>query len=104
MPNYYYRMNGLGRFSDGSGCGNELATERPMVRKLIIDSLLYWLKEYKVDGFRFDLMALIDIDTIEEAIKELRKIKPDILIYGEPWAGGKTTLPNEKNDHQRQTN
>lgn len=96
MPNYYYRMNGLGRFSDGSGCGNELATERPMVRKLIIDSLLYWLKEYKVDGFRFDLMALIDIDTIEEAIKELRKIKPDILIYGEPWAGGKTTLPNEK--------
>lgn len=96
MPNYYYRTKGLGRFSNGSGCGNELATERPMVRKFIIDSLLYWIEEYKIDGFRFDLMGLIDIDTIEEAIIEMRNIRPDILIYGEPWTGGSTILAREK--------
>lgn len=96
MPNYYYRNNEDGSFSNGSGCGNELASERPMVRKFIIDSLLYWVNEYKVDGFRFDLMALIDIDTIEEAIEKMRKIKPDIFIYGEPWAGGITSLSDTK--------
>lgn len=96
MANYYYRTNELGEFSDGSGTGNELATERPMVKKLIIDSLLYWLNEFKVDGFRFDLMGLIDIDTTEEIIQELRKIKSDILIYGEPWVGGDSILPIDK--------
>lgn len=96
MPNYYYRDKVDGTFSNGSGCGNELASERPMVRKFIIESLLYWVNEYKVDGFRFDLMALIDIDTIEEAITRLREIKPDIFIYGEPWTGGITTLSDTK--------
>lgn len=96
VPNYYYRTLADGSFSNGSGCGNEIATKRPMVRKFIIDSLLYWVNEYKVDGFRFDLMALIDIDTMEEAIIQLRKVKPDILVYGEPWSGGISTLPHNK--------
>mgnify|MGYP002713707775 FL=1 len=95
-PNYYYRMNKDGTFSNGSGVGNELATEMPFVRKLIIDSLKHWVKEYKVDGFRFDLMALIDIDTIKIALKELRKINPNLIIYGEPWMALGTTLPYEK--------
>jgi pullulanase len=96
MPGYYYRNLEDGTFSDGSGCGNEIASERPMVRKFIIDSLKYWVNEYKVDGFRFDLMALIDIDTIEEVLSQLRQIKPDIFIYGEPWTGGPTTLQDNK--------
>lgn len=105
MPGYYYRNLEDGTFSNGSGCGNEIASERPMVRKFIIDSLKYWVNEYKVDGFRFDLMALIDIDTIEEAILSLRQIKPDILIYGEPWTGGPTTLQdNKKTTKGKQSN
>ncbi len=95
-PNYYYRMNKDGTFSNGSGVGNELASERPFVRKLIIDSLKHWVTEYKIDGFRFDLMALIDIDTIKLALKELRKINPNIIIYGEPWMALGTTLPYNK--------
>ncbi len=92
MPGYYHRMKPDGTFSDGSGCGNEIASEKPMVRKFIIDSLKYWVNEFKVDGFRFDLMALTDMDTIEEAVNTLRDINPDILIYGEPWAGGPTLM------------
>ncbi len=84
-PKYYHRTNCDENFSNGSGCGNELASERPFVRKLIIDSLVYWAKEYKIDGFRFDLLALIDLETIKIAIKELKKINPNIIIYGEPW-------------------
>lgn len=91
--NYYYRMNKNGTFSNGSGVGNELASERPFVRKLIIDCLKYWTSEYKIDGFRFDLMALVDLETIKIAIKELRKINPNIIIYGEPWMALGTTLP-----------
>lgn len=95
-PNYFYRRLNSGKFSDGSNCGNEIATEKEMVRKFIIESLVYWVKEYKVDGFRFDLMALIDIDTVEEIVTELKEIKSDILIYGEPWTGGPTPLPHNK--------
>lgn len=84
-PQYYHRTNPDHSFSNGSGCGNELASEKPFVRKLIIDSLIHWVKEYKIDGFRFDLMALIDLETIRIAIRELRKINPNIIIYGEPW-------------------
>lgn len=72
-PGYYHRKNKDGDFSNGSGVGNELASERPFVRKLIIDSLKHWVLEYDIDGFRFDLMALIDIDTIKIALKELKK-------------------------------
>lgn len=84
-PKYYHRTNEDDSFSNGSGCGNEVASEKPFVRKLIIDSLVHWAKEYKIDGFRFDLMALIDLETIKIALKELRKINPNIIIYGEPW-------------------
>ncbi len=94
VPNYYHRMTEDGIFSNGSGCGNEFASEKPMGRKFIIDSLLYWAKEFKVDGFRFDLMALIDIETILKAKEALSEIDPEIIIYGEPWLGGLSTLPD----------
>lgn len=94
MPGYYHRMDNNGDFSDGSGCGNELATEKSMVRKFILDSIIYWVEEFKIDGIRFDLMALIDRKTMKEIVNTLKSIRPDILIYGEPWAGGQTTLPN----------
>ena len=94
-PMYYYRSEN-GYFTNGSGCGNELASDRPMVRKFIVESLCYLAKEYKIDGFRFDLMALTDIDTILLAIEKLREINPNILIYGEPWMALSSPLPYEK--------
>lgn len=93
MPTYYHRTDWNGRFSNGSGTGNEIATEMPMVRKFIIESLVYWVEEYKIDGFRFDLMALIDKETIKQALDILREINPNILVYGEPWAASSTLLP-----------
>lgn len=96
VPNYYYRLDSNGDFSNGSGCGNEFKSESPMGRKFIIDSLLYFAKEYKIDGFRFDLMALIDIDTINMAVEQLKKINPNILIYGEPWMALDSPLPLNK--------
>ena len=95
VPNYYFRKNTNGTMCNGSGCGNDLATERKMVRKLIIDSLVYWVKEYGIDGYRFDLMGLIDIDTIKLATKRIRAIKPDAMIYGEGW-DMLTNLPKDK--------
>lgn len=96
VPNYYHRTTHDGIFSNGSGCGNEFASEHAMGRKFIVDSLCYWAEEYKIDGFRFDLMALIDIDTIKLARAKLHAINPDILLYGEPWTGGLSTLPENK--------
>lgn len=95
-PNYFYRRLKDGKFSDGTNCGNEIASEKEMVRKFIKESLIYWLEEYKIDGFRFDLMALIDIDTVEEIVSELKEMKSDILIYGEPWTAGETMLSPSK--------
>ncbi len=92
VPKYYYRTYQDGSYSNGSGCGNEIASEKPMVRKLIVDCVCFWAKEYKIDGFRFDLMALHDIETMMEIERELRKINPNILIYGEPWTGGCSAL------------
>lgn len=86
VPGYYYRQNPDGTYSNGSGTGNEVATERPMVRKFIIDSVRYWAEEYHVDGFRFDLMGLIDTTTMKELAAELHaEVSPSILLYGEPW-------------------
>lgn len=96
MPNYYYRTDEEGKYTNGSGCGNETASERPMMRKFIIDSLMFWASEYKIDGFRFDLMAVHDIETMLEVERELRKVNPSILLYGEPWNGGHSALPIEK--------
>lgn len=96
MPGYYHRFDDKGSFSDGAGCGNEIASEKNMVRKFIVDSVLYWVDEFKIDGLRFDLMALTDIDTMKEIVDLVREKRPDILIYGEPWTGGISTLPHNK--------
>lgn len=92
VPNYYYRRDDYGNFSDGSGTGNEIASEKPMVRKFIVDSVRYWAEEYHIDGFRFDLMALHDCKTMVEVERVLHGLDPSILIYGEPWTGGLTQL------------
>jgi pullulanase len=93
VPGYYYRVNDDGKYSNGSACGNEIASERPMVRKFIIDSCKYWAREYGIDGFRFDLMGLIDTLTMKQLTEELRRIDPTIIIYGEPWQAGGSILP-----------
>lgn len=98
---YYYRVNPDGTYSNGSGCGNEFRTEAPMARRFLIDSLLYWTREYKVDGFRFDLMGLVDLDAAAELVRELKKAKPDILVYGEPWTSGTTPARGVKKGSQR---
>lgn len=85
---YYFRHNLEGHFTSDSGCGNDLKTENKMVRKLILDSLLYWIEEYHIDGFRFDLAKLLDWETIEEIEYELKKIHPKIILIAEPWMGG----------------
>ena len=90
-PDYFYRMRN-GQFTNGSGCGNEMKTKNPMVRKFILDSLLYWQREYKIDGFRFDLMALIDRETVAQITQALRAVNPYTLLYGEPWAATATAL------------
>lgn len=94
-PDYFYRKDG-DRYSDASACGNEVASERPMVRKYIIDSLCYWVSEYHIDGFRFDLMGVLDIETMNQAREALVKLKPDIILYGEGWAGGASVLPADQ--------
>ncbi len=96
VPKYYYRTDDKGHYTNGSGVGNEIASERPMVRKFIVDSLKFWAREYKIDGFRFDLMALFDIETVKEIERELRSINPNIILYGEPWTGWISNLPENK--------
>lgn len=91
-PGYYYRMNADGSFSNGSGTGNEFRSEAPMARRFLLDSLRYWVTEYKVDGFRFDLLGLIDLETMKRVVAELKAIEPNILLYGEPWTGGPTPI------------
>jgi len=94
VPYYYHRTWCTGEIAEaGSGCGNELADERPMVRKYIIDSVLYWQREYGIDGFRFDLMWLHDINTMKAIVRELRAVDPTVLIYGEPWAASSGGSP-----------
>ncbi len=88
VPEYFFRTDDDGNFTNGAGVGNELATERPMVRRLILDALLYWQQEFHIDGFRFDLMALIGKKTMKEVATKLRQLRPDILLYGEPWSAG----------------
>lgn len=91
LPGYYHRLVN-GQFSNGSGTGNETASERIMMRKFIVDSTKFFAKEYNLSGFRFDLMALHDVETMKQVEKELRKIDPNILVYGEPWTGGQSAL------------
>lgn len=91
-PDCYFRKDG-DRYSNASACGNEVASEQPMVRKYIIDSLCYWASEYHIDGFRFDLMGVLDIETMNQAYEAVKKIRPDIVMYGEGWTGDESTLP-----------
>ncbi len=96
VPGYYYRQNRDGSFSNGSGCGNEIATERSMVRKFILDSLQYWAREYHADGFRFDLMGLFDSETMRHIRYELSKTNPHLLLYGEGWSAGPSPMQEQR--------
>lgn len=94
VPGYYYRQTADGKFSNATACGNETASERPMFRKFMLESLMYWVKEYHVDGFRVDLMGVHDIETMNLISGELHKLKPGILIYGEGWTAGASPVPD----------
>ncbi|MEO5890157.1 MAG: type I pullulanase, partial [Ferruginibacter sp.] len=93
-PGYYYRHKKDGSFSNATACGNETASEMPMMRRFMLESVLYWVKEYHVDGFRFDLMGVHDIETMNSISAALHKIKPGILLYGEGWTAGDSPLPD----------
>lgn len=93
VPGYFYRRMKDGSWSNGSGCGNETASERPMMRKFMIDSVLYWIREYHIDGFRFDLMGLHDIDTMNAIRKAVDEVDSSVCLYGEGWTGGVPCYP-----------
>ena len=105
-PDYYYRQLAVGDgqiaksqkpiYSNGSGCGNETASEKPMMRKFMMESVKYWINEYHIDGFRFDLMGCHDIETMNQIRQMVNEIDPTIFIYGEGWSAGSCALPNEK--------
>lgn len=92
VPDYFYRTDFNGNYTNGSGCGNEVATERPMVQKFVRDSVKYWAQQYHVDGFRFDLMAPLGVALMSKTAEDLRAINPHVLLYGEPWTGGTSGL------------
>jgi pullulanase len=95
-PGYFYRHNADGSYSNGTGCGNEVASERPMTRKFMMESVLYWVREYHIDGFRFDLMGVHDIKTMNTISDTLHNIDPSIFVYGEGWAAGASPYPEDK--------
>lgn len=94
VPGYYYRQTAEGKFSNATACNNETASERPMMRKFMLESLQYWVREYHIDGFRFDLMGVHDIATMNQVSDALHQLKPDILLYGEGWTAGASPLPD----------
>ena len=95
-PDYFYRKNADGSYSNGSGCGNETASEQPMMRQFMIESVKYWIREYHIDGFRFDLMGVHDIATMNAIRQAVDEIDPTIFIYGEGWSAGSCAYPQEK--------
>lgn len=95
VPGYFYRQRPDGTLADGSACGNETASNRPMMRKYMIESVLYWINEYHIDGFRFDLMGIHDIETMNEIRKAASAIDPTIFIYGEGWAASAPQMPED---------
>jgi len=96
VPDYYYRKRADGSFSDASSCGNETASDHAMFQKFMIESVVYWVKEYHIDGFRFDLMGIHDIETMNLISDTLHKIKPSIVLYGEGWTSSSSPLPDDK--------
>ena len=104
-PDYYYRKTKEGKYSDGSGCGNETASEKPLMRQFMLESVKYWIDEFHIDGFRFDLMGVHDIETMLAIREMVNRIDPSIYIYGEGWSAGSCAYPTEKlamkaNTHQ----
>ncbi len=95
-PDYYYRKNADGTYSNGSGCGNETASDKPFMRQFMIESVKHWINEYHIDGFRFDLMGCHDIETMNAIRKAVDEIDPTIFIYGEGWSAGQCALPTEE--------
>ena len=95
-PDYFYRKTAEGQYSNGSGCGNETASEKPMMRQFMIESVKYWINEYHIDGFRFDLMGVHDIETMNAIRKAVNEIDPSLFIYGEGWSAGACAIPNDK--------
>ena len=96
VPGYYFRSYENGIYSNDSGCGNAVASERPMIRKFIVDSCKHWIKDYKTDGLRFDLMAILDVDTMNLVKTEIQKTDPSLIVYGEPWMADNSPLPDDK--------
>jgi pullulanase len=103
VPFYYHRTTPEGKFSNASACGNETASEKPMMRKFMLESMKYWVEEYHIDGFRIDLMGIHDIETMNVISKELHTIRPDILLYGEGWTAGDSPLPEDKRSLKKYT-
>ena len=95
-PGYYFRHRPDGTYSDGTACGNETASEKPLMREFMVESVKYWVNEYHIDGFRFDLMGVHDIETMNLIRAELNKIDPSIYVYGEGWSAGSCAYPQEK--------
>ncbi|WP_241209339.1 type I pullulanase, partial [Streptococcus sp. DD11] len=96
VPDYYYRMNANGSFQNGTGVGSETASEHEMFRKFMIDSLLYWVREFNIDGFRFDLMGIHDVETMNAIRQAMDEVDPRILLYGEGWDMGTGLMPEDK--------
>ena len=95
-PDYYYRKTADGQYSNGSGCGNETASDKPMMRQFMLESVKYWISEYHIDGFRFDLMGIHDIETMNQIRQMVDAIDPTIYIYGEGWSAGSCAYPQEQ--------
>lgn len=103
VPRYYYRQRPDGSYSDASACGNETASERPMMRRFMIESLVYWVKEYHIDGFRFDLMGIHDTETMNAISDTLHRLNPSIVLYGEGWTAGASPLDESKRAVKKNT-
>lgn len=104
LPGYYYRFKDDGSYSDASGCGNETASERTMMRKFIVESVAYWAEEYHLDGFRFDLMGIHDQETMNQVAAKLKEINPSIFVYGEGWTAGDSPLDEGQRALKKSTN